>query len=202
MHPKPSPPEGTPAPGPAERSELERVCARDEDALGAFFDRHFSRIYSLACRLLSDVHDAEDVTQEVFFRVHRAADRMDPTRDPVPWLMAITYNACRDLWRSKGHRARRQSLSLDAENGLRNGIAASAGADPESMALKAETERQVQEAIDGLPEGLRVVVLMHDYSGLTHEEIAAATGLTHVAVRKRYSRALSELGRRLQGVGR
>ena len=75
--------------------------ARDPKALGAFFDQHMPRINSLAFRLLGDVHAAEDLTQEVFYRAFRALERLDPARDPVPWLVAITYNAWRDQCRSR-----------------------------------------------------------------------------------------------------
>ena len=64
--------------------------------------------------------------------------------------------------------------------------------------MQGERERAVQEAIHDLPEQLRVAILLHDYEGLGHEEIANMTGITHSAARKRYSRGLSELARKLR----
>jgi RNA polymerase sigma-70 factor (ECF subfamily) len=55
----------------------------------------------------------------------------------------------------------------------------------------------VQKAIDRLPEQQREVVMLHDYQGLTHDQIAQIIGASHAAVRKRYSRALSALGETL-----
>ena len=57
----------------------------------------------------------------------------------------------------------------------------------------------MQAALLQLPEPLRVVIVMHDYQGLGHDEIAAVTGVNHAAVRKRYSRALAALGKLLKG---
>jgi RNA polymerase sigma-70 factor, ECF subfamily len=70
--------------------------------------------------------------------------------------------------------------------------------DPERDALAAERERLVQAAISELPEMLRVPVVLHDYQGLSHEEVAEILGIRHDAARKRYSRALAALGRRLR----
>ena len=177
-------------------TDLDRVRGREPAALEAFFDQHFPRIYALSRHLLGDVHAAEDLTQEVFFRAYRALHQLDPARDPVPWLVAITYNACKDHWRSGAYRLGLRSRSLEAEASLAVNVRATQ-ADPEHQALAAEAEKQVQAAIQQLAEPLRVAVLLHDYMGLSHEAIAAATGVSHAAARKRYSRALKELARHL-----
>ena len=179
------------------REELERVRVRDPRALEAFFDRHFTRVHALARLLVGDIHDAEDLTQEIFFRVYRAAHRLDPGRDPVPWVMAIAYNACKDFWRSAARRMSRRSVSIEAVPELAAELPAEE-ADPERQALMIEEERSVQAAILRLPENLRMVVLLRDYVGMSHEDIAAAIGVTHEAARKRYSRALAELARHLR----
>jgi len=146
---------------------------------------------------VGDIHDAEDLTQEIFFRVYRAAHRLDPGRDPVPWVMAIAYNACKDFWRSAARRMSRRSVSIEAVPELAAELPAEE-ADPERQALMIEEERSVQAAILRLPENLRMVVLLRDYVGMSHEDIAAAIGVTHEAARKRYSRALAELARHLR----
>jgi len=179
-----------------EREVLERVRIRDPEALGAFFDTYFDRVYGLVRRLVGNTPMAEDVTQEVFLKVHRAADRLDPTRDPVPWLMAIAHNACRDLWRSGAYRMSRRATPIEDSPGRHQGP--TARSDPERDVLAAERERLVQEAVMELPESLRAPVLMHDYEGLGHEEIAEALGIHYAAARKRYSRALAALGKRLK----
>ena len=56
----------------------------------------------------------------------------------------------------------------------------------------------MREAIARLPEASRTVVLLYDYEGLNHQEIADVLNVNHAAVRKRYSRALAELGRLLR----
>ena len=194
-----APPGSAPRPTNAEaRAELERVRAREPQALAMFFERHFDRVYGLVYRLLGDRTLAEDMVQEVFLKVHRAAHRIDPARDPVPWLMTIAHNACRDLWRSNAWKLTRRAASLDGDSPLAETLSRGTN-DPERDALASERERLVQEALLRLPEPLRVAIVMHDYQGLGHDEIAAITGVNHAAVRKRYSRALTALGQLLKG---
>lgn len=165
---------------------------RDAQALGRFFDAVFPRIYGLMFRLLGNVAEAEDATQEVFVKVHRAIDRLDPQRDPSPWLTTIAYNVCRDRWRSAGEKMSRHSTSIDDQPALAGRLPQS-GPNPEEELVTAERERLVQQAIDRLPPPQREVVVLHDYEGLAHEEVARILGASHVAVRKRYSRALAAL---------
>ena len=70
---------------------------------------------------------------------------------------------------------------------------------PAEEAPTAERQEIVQEAVRSLPEKLRVVILLRDFQGLDHKQIAEILGLNHDAVRKRYSRALAELARLLEG---
>lgn len=183
---------------PPGRDELERVRRRDDAALGRFFDRYFPHVYGLVRRLLKDETRAEDATQEVFLKVHRAIERLDPDRDPAPWLTTIAYNVCRDRWRSAAEKMDRQSSSIDDQPGLSNRLD-DGRTTPEDDALAGERERLVREAIDELPDPQREVVVLHDYEGLTHDEIARMMDSSHAAIRKRYSRALSALAEHLRG---
>lgn len=179
------------------REVLERVRDRDPEALGQFYDRYVDRVFGLALRLLGNRAAAEDITSEVFLKVHRAAAQLDASRDPGPWLAAIATNACRDLWRSGAHRLGRRSDSIEDTPGLAERLPGR-GDEPERDTLARERQRLVQEAIAELPEALRVAVVLHDYEGLDHLEVAKITGIEHAAARKRYSRALDALGRKLK----
>jgi RNA polymerase sigma-70 factor (ECF subfamily) len=169
--------------------QLEAVRRREPEALAAMFERYFDQIFGLVYRLLGERAAAEDVTQDVFLKVHRAAQQLDSSRDPGPWLTTIAYNACRDLWRSGAHRMARRSDPVADESGP--GVTLTRGTnDPERETLMAERERLVQEAVRSLPEALRVPVVLHDYQGLSHQEIAGMLGI--------HSRALAALGERLR----
>jgi len=185
---------GTDAP---DRALLERVRAREPEALGLFYDRYLDLVFGLAWRLLGDRTLAEDAASEVFLKVHRAADRLDPTRDPAPWLATITTNACRDVWRSGAYRMRRRAADVDDPAAA--ATLTSGRNDPEADLVASERERLVQEALMALPEPLRTSIVLHDYQGLDHRAVADVLHIAHDAARKRYSRALAALEQRLRG---
>jgi len=190
---------GAGAPEAPPREDLEKVRLRDPEALGRFFDRYFDRIHGLAFRLLGDRAAAEDVSQEVFLKVYRACDRLDPERDPAPWLTAITCNACREHWRSRHTKASARAVPLEDVEERESDPARPD--DPAEHAARVERAERVQRAVTELPEGLREVVVLHDWRGYSHQEIAGMLGATYVAVRKRYSRALAALAKRLRAPG-
>jgi len=182
---------------PLSHVELVAVRARDPGALGRLFGCYFDRVYGLVYRLVGERGAAEDLTQEVFLKVYRAAHQLDPLRDPGPWLTAIAYNACRDFWRSSAYRMRARSGSIEADPALAARLTRGTN-DPERDLLAEERRELVLRAIQRLPEPLRVAVVLYEYEGLSHEQIARMTGINHAAARKRYSRALETLGRMLR----
>ncbi len=175
--------------------DLEAVGQRDRDALAALFEATFDHLYAWCYRWLGEVGASEDAVQEVFLRVHRAAPTLDPERDPWPWLMAIAANVCRDVWRASGRRASQTTLPFEGEAGS---MTADENSAPDEVAARRERAERVQQAVLSLPEAQRTAVLLRDYAGLRHDEIAALTGATPVAARKTYSRALAALGERLE----
>jgi RNA polymerase sigma-70 factor (ECF subfamily) len=180
--------------------DLEGVRRRDPAALDAFFERYFDRVFSIVARLLGNRAAAEDATQEVFLKIHRAAHTLDPSRDPGPWVATIATNVCRDFWRSSPHRMDRRSASIDDVPGLADRLTTGI-ADPERDLLAAERTRLVQDAVMELKEDYREVIMLREYDGRSYEEIAAILGANETAVRKRYSRALADLGRQLRKKG-
>lgn len=171
---------------------IEGVRRRDRQALSVFFGRFAPRVYDLAYRMLGEKSAAEDATQEVFLRVYRGAASLDPQRRPDPWVIRVTQNVCRDVWRSKHHRIAMRSRPAEEVDAV--GALPSAAPDPERVTADAQRREVVQRAILELPTSLREVVLLHDYQDLSHPEIAEVLGTSHAAIRKRYSRALAKLG--------
>ena len=167
-----------------------RLVRRDPAALALFFDTFFERVYGYIRRLVPDEHLAEDLTQDVFLQVQRALASYDPERDPRPWLFTIATNKLRDHWRSRAHQGRGEA-SLDHEELVGRLPAPSAA--PDASLGDEELARAVREAIDALPAGLRVTVLLRLDQGLDFAEIGRILERNEVAARKRYSRALEAL---------
>ena len=190
-------PEAT-APAPSDSPiDLEGVRRRDPRALATLFDRYFDRLYAVVYRILMNRAEAEDAIQEVFLKVHRGAPSLDPSRDPLPWLVTIAANVSRDRWRSGSSRMERASTSFDSNPALRETLSGpdGAGSNPERDLLARERAERVREALAKLKPESREVIVLREYEGLGYDRIAEILGVNEAAVRKRFSRALDELGR-------
>jgi len=75
---------------------MTRLAAGDMATLGNIARRHQDKVLSLSYRVLGDWHRAEDVAQETFLRVHRAAKNYKPTAKFTTWLYRIVVNLCLD----------------------------------------------------------------------------------------------------------
>ena len=133
--------------------------------------RHGQTVYRLAYARTGNREDAEDVTQETFLRLVRAAPKFRDEDHCRAWLLHVAMNCTRSLFRRPW---RRRDLPLEE--------AANAAAP--------DGERgDVLEAVLNLPERYRAPVHLFYYEGLTVEQIAKILGLREGAVRTRLSRA-------------
>ncbi len=170
---------------------LQALPQLDPEALAQFFDAYFDRVYGYVRRLVRDEHLTEDLTQDIFLHIHRALPSYDPARDLRPWVFTIATNKVRDFWRSRRHRDSQREKSVEKEAVAET---LSAGSErPDSRMDGQELSVQVRSAVDELPEGMRVTVMLRAYEGLSFEAIGAILDRNEVAVRKRYSRALETL---------
>jgi RNA polymerase sigma-70 factor, ECF subfamily len=147
---------------------------------------HSARVYRLAYRLTGNVHDAEDLTQEVFVRVFRSLSSYRPGTFEG-WLHRITTNLFLDGVRRK-KRVRFDALSEDAHDKL-------PGREPDPSRVYEDThlDDDVQRALDALPPQFRAAVVLCDIEGLSYEEVAASLGVKLGTVRSRIHRGRAQL---------
>ena len=177
------------------REFLERLRARDAEALGRFYEAFFDRVYAYVRRMLREEHLAEDVTQDIFMHIHRSLESYDPARDLRPWVFTIATNKVRDFWRSRRfHDTQRESSIDDDGGGLQ---VASSERGPALWLENQELGKTLAEAVERLPEGMRTTLVLRYFEGLSFEAIGEMLDRNEAAVRKRYSRALEELRKQL-----
>ncbi len=183
----------------ADDPEVVRRClAGDERAHRQLVERYQRQVYSVALRMVRQVQDAEDLTQETFVRMFRALDRYDPTRPFPAWLFTITSRLCIDHLRRRRLKAislfhrepgSHEERMIDPEDpGLR----------PDELAVRGEEEERSRELIDTLPPHYRIVVMLRHQQDLSYEEIATALGLPLGTVKARIHRARALLKGRLE----
>ena len=143
-----------------------RVLAGDPGAERELYDAHVDRIFRLVYRIAGDLDRAQDYTQETFIRAFERLGQFRGEAALSTWLgsiaVSITLNGLRKV-------KRLMSREVDLDDALLSGKA-SAAADP-------DLKDRLARAIDDLPEGYRMVFVMHDVEGYTHEEIAGTLGV-------------------------
>ncbi len=164
--------------------------AGEMSALGQLVQRHQEKVLSLAYRLLGRWDAAEDVGQEAFLRVQRAAASYRPTAKFSTWLYRIVSNLCLDEWR-------RMKKSPPTGAHYPEGISNGSSPSPSGALEKQETVHRVWEALGKLPPRERLVVVLHRFHAQSHREVAAATGWSEAAVESLLVRAYRKLRKEL-----
>jgi RNA polymerase sigma-70 factor, ECF subfamily len=178
--------------GELPRSILPRVIRREADALEMFFDHFYDRVFAHVVNLLRNTTLAEDLTQDVFVRLHKVIDQLDPQRDPAGWVFTVATNVVRDYWRSAENRRRETEQGVDDPGSL---DVAHPDPDVASVMEKDEDLAAVWAALHTLSVEDREVILLKNYEELGTAEIAGMLELKDDAVRQRHSRAIGRLGK-------
>jgi len=166
---------------------MARLATGEMSALGELARKHQTNVLELAFRTLGAWDVAEDIAQETFLRVHRAAKSYQPTARFTTWLYRIVINLCLDEQR------KRAKACVPLEPEIYEQLPASNG----NAAEQQEIAAFVRAAIYALPERQRLAVVLHRYNGLNHVEISEATGWTQSAIESLLVRAYANLRSKL-----
>ena len=166
----------------------------DTAAFDKLVELYHSRIYTLTYQMTSNREDAEDLTQEIFVKAFEALPRFKGRSSFYTWLYRIGINKTIN-YRKK--RNRHRPLSLDAmeqevKQDERYHDLSSKGSPLRNLSLS-ELQLKLNEAMQGLSEKHRTVVVMHDMQGIPHDEIAKVVGVSVGTVRSRLFYARRQL---------
>lgn len=176
-----------------ERKLIEKASGGDPSAFNRLMQQHERRMYGVALRMCANREDAQDCLQEAMLRVYRAISGFKGQSSFSTWVYRITMNTCLDELRKKKNK---QNTSLD--NLLDQGWAPSDGQNlPEKQAMLKETRRQINDAIQQLPEDMRAAVVLRDIHGLAYDEIANVLNANVGTIKSRISRGREKLREKL-----
>jgi RNA polymerase sigma-70 factor (ECF subfamily) len=164
--------------------------AGDREAFSRLAERYRDLVFACAFAHVRHRDEAEDLAQEALARAFAALPGLRGNAAFQPWLMGILRNLCRDALR---RRRVRRTEPLDA-------AWLEGGDSPEALVLDRQRRRDLAAAIAGLPELLRVPLVMHFVSRCTYREIALALGVPETTVVGRTSRAVRVLRERFKEV--
>jgi RNA polymerase sigma factor (sigma-70 family) len=165
-------------------------------------EREQSRLRNFIRRRVPDPRDAEDVLQDVFYRLVEANRLLMPIEHVTGWLFRVARNRITDLFRKKRPEGLSHTAIADEDDErLRlEDLLPSPDAGPEALFARNLLLDALELALDTLPEEQREVFVAHELEGLSFKEIAAETGasVNTLLSRKRY--AVLQLRERLQSI--
>jgi RNA polymerase sigma-70 factor (ECF subfamily) len=135
------------------------------EALGELYDQHRRMVFRTALVITGDADAASDLLQDVFLRLFRFADNIDPARPIEPWLYRMTTNLAYDWVK------RRSRLPRPLED-LIDWLVVPGKHQPDAAVENNDEWERVQKAVSSLPLPQRVVIVMYYLNDLSLQEIA------------------------------
>lgn len=170
----------------------------DRDAFAQLVDLYKDKIYHLAYRMMGNAQESEDVVQETFIRVFTNLERYDETQKFSTWIYRIATNLCIDRLRR-----RRSVYSLDADMQDGDGndwysLMPGNEPTPENQLIVSETQGQIRESIDSLPEKYKSIVVLRYLHDLSLQEISEIVKMPVTTIKTRLHRGREFLRKKLE----
>lgn len=177
---------------------VERVQKGDKKAFDLLVMKYQQRIVNLVSRFVRNPTDALDVTQDAFIKAYRALPGFRGDSAFYTWMYRIAVNT------AKNYLAVQSRRPLDAEQDIseieqfEGDNALKEYATPEHMLLRDEIQETVINAIEDLPEDLKIAITLREVEGLSYEDIATAMDCPIGTVRSRIFRAREAIDKQLK----
>ena len=178
---------------------MKAVAEKDKDAFKQLMSRYQQRVYKLVYRFTGDGEMAQELTQDIFFKVFKAAKAYSPEAQFFTWLYRIVTNHCinftrkiqRDPLYKSVNSMDEKSTAVSTHNGFSSQLEILEG---EEMALF------VRRALDTLAERQRMAIMLLRFEDLTYKEIAKVLGCSVAAVESLIFRGMESLKKRLSEI--
>jgi RNA polymerase sigma-70 factor (ECF subfamily) len=152
-----------------EQEAIDKAREGDARSFETLYAMHKRRVYSLCLRMLGNVAEAEDLTQEAFLQLYRKISTFRGDSAFSTWLHRLAVNVVLMHLRRKGlpQVSLEETLEPSQDDGPRKDIGA------RDLTLSGSIDRvTLERAIENLPPGYRLVFVLHDVEGYEHNEIA------------------------------
>lgn len=174
------------------RRAQEEIAGSDEmEMLQQKIDLYSDMLYRIAFLQLRNNQDAEDVVQETFYQFIKGRKEFESAEHERAWLIKVTLNGCRKIWRSAWYRHREDmpegELAEKADAGSM-----------ERNVLQKEQSREIMEAVVKLPRKYREVIHLFYYQQMSVREIAQATERKESTVTSQLTRGREMLRKNLK----
>ena len=166
-----------------------QIAEGNQDALAGLYDSTSRIVYGLALRILGDASSAEEILFEVYHQVWRTAKSFDASRGKVTsWLVSMTRSRAIDALRARQARGANIAQPIEELSNLQDSRSG-----PEGDSVQSSRAQVVRKSVAELPPDQRKPIELAFFSGLTHGEIAARTGLPLGTVKTRIRSGMMRL---------
>lgn len=170
------------------------LCEGDQTALAPLVEKYKRMVYRLAMQITKNHEDADDVMQETFIKAYQSIHTFRKDAAFETWLYRITVNEALNFVKRR-ERRRECAIETAKESELDPVVRhrAEMASDPHVQAEQAELRHWVTAAVNSLSLKHRTVVILHDFEGLTHAEIASILSCSEGTARSRLHYARKKL---------
>lgn len=164
----------------------------DTSALGELYRRYNRRVYTLCLRMTANTAEAEDLTQEVFIKLYSEAGSFRGESAFTTWLHRLTVNVVLMYFRKHKRRFERPTADTEVPD-----LAVPGTERPGCTPVLDRVE--LDRALTGLPPGYRMIFVLFEVEGYTHEEIALILGCAAGTSKSQLHKARKKLRALLRG---
>lgn len=166
-----------------------RVQRGDKAAFDLLVIKYQHRIIQLVNRYVKDMSEAQDLAQEAFIKAYRAIGSFRGEAAFYTWLYRIAINTAKNDLVSRARRYSDAQVDIQEAEVFENIAQLQDTETPETELLNQEIMATIKKTIDGLPEEMRVAIMLCEFDGLSYEEIARVMDCPVGTVRSRIFRA-------------
>jgi len=185
-----------------DKSLDQELVARVQNGEKAAFDilvrKYEHKLANVISRYIRDPSEVLDVSQEAFIKAYRALPNFRGESAFYTWLYRIAINTAKNHLVAAGRRPPKDDIDAQEAEQFEAGSGLKEYATPERLILSNELAVTIQDAIDELPEELRVAIVLRELEGLSYEEIASAMECPIGTVRSRIFRARDAIEKRIR----
>ncbi len=178
------------------------LCVKqgDTSAFTQLVDKYKQPVLNVAYRMLRDLAEAEDISQNVFLQVYKSAHRYEVSSKFSTWLFTIVRNLClNEIRRRSRHPADSiEATHPDQDDQPLHQFEDKANASPPDTVLLSELDQKIAQAMETLPENQRMAIVLCRQNELSYEEIAKVLGCSVSATKSLIHRGRETLKEKLK----
>lgn len=169
-------------------NDLKKLRDGDKEVFEKLVRDNQDNVYKLILSIVHNEEDAKDLAQETFIKVYTSISSFNGSSSVSTWIYRIGYNTALDFCRKNKRVPESKSLDDDEDNQVKF-VSEHEDKQPENILVKQEMLKDVEAALEKLPEDQRRVIELRDRHGFSYEEICDITGQREGTVKSRINRA-------------